>query len=69
MKIKAINYLTSSFQEKILTPQRENLDKCLIGRHPNCDLVLNAPEISRTHAMVYVYEQQYYIIDLAGSDS
>ena len=68
MKIKAINYLTSSFQEKILTPQQENLDKCLIGRHPNCDLVLNAPEISRTHAMVYVYEQQYHFIDLASSD-
>ncbi|MEO1185649.1 MAG: FHA domain-containing protein [Cyanobacteria bacterium J06636_27] len=68
MKIKAVNYLTSSFQEKTLTPQLENLDKCLIGRHPNCDLVLNAPEVSRTHGMIYAYEHQYYFIDLASSD-
>lgn len=68
MKIKAINYLTSFFQEKTLTPQLENLNKYLIGRHPNCDLVLNSPEVSRTHAMIYSYEQKYYFIDLASSD-
>ena len=68
MKIKAINYLTSSCQEKILTPQTETLNKCLIGRHPNCNLVLNSPEISRIHGMIYSYEQNYYFIDLASSD-
>ncbi len=68
MKIKAINYLTSSCQEKILTPEIETLNKCMIGRHPNCDLVLNAPEVSRVHGMIYFYEQDYYFIDLASSD-
>lgn len=68
MKIKAINYLTSFCQDKILTPQSETLNKCLIGRHPNCNLVLNAPEISRIHGMIYSYEQEYYFIDLASSD-
>ena len=68
MKIKAINYQTSFCQEKILTPQSETLNKCLIGRHPNCNLVLNAPEISRIHGMIYSYEQEYYFIDLASSD-
>ncbi len=47
MKIKAINYQTSSCQEKILAPEIETLNKCVIGRHPNCDLVLNTPEVSR----------------------
>ncbi len=68
MKIKAVNYQTSFCQEKILTPQSETLNKCLIGRHPNCNLVLNAPEISRIHGMIYSYEQEYYFIDLASSD-
>ncbi|NJM22803.1 MAG: FHA domain-containing protein [Richelia sp. SL_2_1] len=68
MKIKAINYQTSSCQEKILTPEMENLNKCIIGRHPNCDLVLNAPEVSRIHGMIYAYQQNYYFIDLASSD-
>ncbi|MGB3757944.1 MAG: FHA domain-containing protein [Rivularia sp. (in: cyanobacteria)] len=68
MKIKAINYQTSFCQDKILTPQSETLNKCLIGRHPNCNLVLNAPEISRIHGMIYSYEQEYYFIDLASSD-
>ncbi len=67
MKIKAINYLTSSCQEKILTPEID-FNKCMIGRHPNCDLVLNAPEVSRVHGMIYFYEQHYYFIDLASSD-
>lgn len=68
MKIKAINYQTSSCQEKIFTPEMETLNKCLIGRHPNCDLILNTPEVSRIHGMIYVYEQQYYFMDLASSD-
>ncbi len=68
MKIKAINYLTSSCQETIFIPEIGNFNKYLIGRHPNCDLVLNTPEVSRTHGMIYVYEQQYYFIDLASSD-
>ncbi len=68
MKIKAINYQTSSCQEKVLTTETETLNKCLIGRHPNCNLVLNAPEISRIHGMIYSYEQEYYFIDLASSD-
>ncbi len=68
MKIKAINYQTSFCQEQTLTPQSETLNKCLIGRHPNCNLVLNAPEISRIHGMIYSYEQEYYFIDLASSD-
>ena len=68
MKIKVINYQTSSCQEKIISPEIESLNKCLIGRHPNCDLVLNTPEVSRVHGMIYAYEQQYYFIDLASSD-
>ncbi len=68
MKIKAINYQTSSCQEKIISPEIKSLNKCLIGRHPNCDFVLNTPEVSRVHGMIYAYDEQYYFIDLASSD-
>ncbi|MFH7029122.1 MAG: FHA domain-containing protein [Heteroscytonema crispum UTEX LB 1556] len=68
MKIKAINYQTSSYQEKILMPEMGVLNKYLVGRHPNCDLVLNAPEVSRVHGMICYYQEHYYFIDLASSD-
>ena len=68
MKLKAFNYITGKFQEKTIVPVRENLFKCLIGRHPNCDFILNSPEISRVHGMILHQQKQYYYIDLASTD-
>ncbi len=68
MKIKALNYQTNSSQEKILIPEKGVLNKCLVGRHPSCDLVLNAPEISRVHGAIIYYDGHYYFTDLASSD-
>ncbi len=68
MKIKALNYQTNSSQEKVLIPERGVLNKCLVGRHPSCDLVLNAPEISRVHGAIIYYDGHYYFTDLASSD-
>ncbi|MEO1374733.1 MAG: FHA domain-containing protein [Cyanobacteria bacterium J06635_10] len=66
MKITAFNYITGNFQEKSIVP--ENLSKCLIGRNPNCDFILNSPEVSRVHGIIIYQQNQYYYIDLASTD-
>ena len=58
MKITAFNYITGNFQEKSIVP--ENLSKCLIGRNPNCDFILNSPEVSRVHGIIIYQQNQYY---------
>ncbi|MEO1430709.1 MAG: FHA domain-containing protein [Cyanobacteria bacterium J06633_8] len=68
MKIKAFNYITGYFQEKLIEFTEENPSKCLIGRHQNCDFVLNSPEVSRIHGIILYQEKKYYYIDLASTD-
>lgn len=68
MKIKAFNYITGYFQEKLIELTEENPSKFLIGRHPNCDFVLNSPEVSRIHGIILYQENEYYYIDLASTD-
>ena len=68
MKIKAFNYITGSFQEKTIVAAEESVFKCLIGRHRNCDFIINSPEISRVHGMILHQQQKYYYIDLASTD-
>ena len=68
MKITAFNHLTGTLQEKIFSSKTENLQRCLIGRHPNCDLILNSPEISRVHGILFNYQENYCFIDLASTD-
>ena len=68
MKITAFNHLTGALEEKILSSQTGNLQRCLIGRHPSCDLNLNTPEISRVHAIILKSQENYYFIDLASTD-
>lgn len=68
MKIKAFHYITGSFQEKSIVPIEENLSWCLIGRHPNCDFILNSPEVSRVHGIILYQDKKYYYIDLASTD-
>ncbi|MEM9924371.1 MAG: FHA domain-containing protein [Cyanobacteria bacterium P01_D01_bin.50] len=66
MKITAFNYITGNFQEKTIVS--DNLSKCLIGRNPNCDFILNSPEVSRVHGIIIYQQNQYYYIDLASTD-
>ena len=68
MKITAFNHLTGAVEEKIFSSNTENLQRCLIGRHPNCDLVLNSPEISRVHAIILNFKETFCFIDLASTD-
>ncbi len=68
MKITAFNHLTGALEEKILSSKTKNMERCLIGRHPSCDLNLKSPEISRVHGIIIGFEGNYYFIDLASTD-
>jgi len=68
MNIKAFNHVRGYFQEKTIILVEENSSKCLIGRHPNCDFILNSPEVSRVHGIIIYQQPKYYYIDLASTD-
>ena len=68
MKITAFNHLTGTLKEHKLPSTTGNLQRCIIGRHPNCDLILNSPEISRVHAMLIGFQGNYCFLDLASTD-
>lgn len=68
MNIKAFNHITGYFQEKNIKVADKSPSKCLIGRHPNCDFILNSPEVSRVHGMILYQQSKYYYIDLASTD-
>jgi len=68
IKIRAIYYQTGESQEKILTPETLTQGGGLIGRNPNCDLVLNSPEVSRVHGRILYQAGQYYYTDLGSTD-
>jgi len=68
MKITAFNYIAGTFGEKTIIPIEKTLPKCLIGRNPNCDFILNSPEVSRVHGIIFYQDQKYYYIDLASTD-
>jgi predicted component of type VI protein secretion system len=68
IKIRAIYYQTGESQEKILTPEKLTQGGGLIGRNPNCDLVLNSPEVSRVHGRILYQAGQYYYTDLGSTD-
>lgn len=69
MRLKAFNHITGFFQEKTVDFEEENLSKCLIGRHPNCDFIINSPEVSRVHGIILYQHENYYYIDLASTDA
>ncbi|KST64527.1 FHA domain-containing protein [Mastigocoleus testarum] len=68
MKIIAFNHLTGVLKESVISPKRGNLQLYLIGRYPGCDLILNSPKVSRVHAIILRFEENYYFIDLASSN-
>ncbi len=41
--------------------------ECLIGRFPNCGLVLDSAEVSRLHGKIFFQDGNYYFADLASS--
>lgn len=68
MKITIFNPKKGLLQEKCLVDSTNKPSLFLIGRHPNCDLVLNTPEVSRVHGLITNYQQNYYFTELASTD-
>ena len=68
IKIKALSGQTSQFQEKLLTLGTGIKRDCLIGRDPNCDLVLDSMEVSRVHGQIWSQDGKCFYIDLASTD-
>ncbi|MGB3755957.1 MAG: FHA domain-containing protein [Rivularia sp. (in: cyanobacteria)] len=68
MKITVFNPKKGFVQETSLVPSINKPPTFLIGRHPNCDLILNTPEVSRVHALITSCQQHYYFTELASTD-
>ncbi len=68
IKIRVIHYQTGESQEKTLTSETMIQGGGLIGRNPQCDLVLNSPEVSRVHGRIFCKEGHYYFTDLGSTD-
>lgn len=68
MKIIAFNKFTGVFQKEILLSKTEKLQRYLIGRYPKCDLILKSPEISRVHAIILKFKDNYCFTDLASTN-
>jgi predicted component of type VI protein secretion system len=67
LKIKIINNQTNESREQKFTPEVLSQGRGLIGRHPNCDIVLNSADVSRVHARIIYQEGQYYFADLGST--
>ena len=39
-------------------------DRAVLGRHPDCDVVLDAASVSRQHAQIVKDQGQYFVEDL-----
>jgi hypothetical protein len=68
IKIRVIHYQTGESQQKTLTSETMIQGGGLIGRNPQCDLVLNSPEVSRVHGRIFYKEGHYYFTDLGSTD-
>jgi len=68
IKIRVIHSQTGESQQKTLSSETMIQGGGLIGRNPQCDLVLNSPEVSRVHGRIFYKEEQYYFTDLGSTD-
>lgn len=65
---KVINTHTNTVYEAQLSPRSQHQAECLIGRHPNCDLVLEGPAVSRVHGRVLFEPDACFFVDLGSTD-
>ena len=68
MKITVFNPEKGLLQEKSLATSTDKPSLFLIGRHPNCDLIIDTPEVSRVHGLINYFQKNYYFNELASSD-
>ncbi|KAB8331898.1 FHA domain-containing protein [Scytonema tolypothrichoides VB-61278] len=68
LKIKLIDSnKPDQFKDVDLIPETKPNQECFIGRLANCDLLLEAAEVSRMHGKVSMKRGNYYFADLASS--
>jgi glycine betaine catabolism B len=67
LKLKSVNFEQSEFQNYCLTQERSGQREWSIGRHPSCDLVLENPEVSRTHGRILYRDYAYHLMDDGSS--
>ena len=68
LKTRVINSVTNEIYEACLQPKSLRRSECLIGRHPDCDLVLDGPEVSRVHGRVLFEDEGCFFSDLGSTD-
>jgi glycine betaine catabolism B len=68
LKTKVINYSTHEVYTAELASLANQQAECLIGRHPNCDLVLDGPTVSRVHGRFVFQSGQCFFVDLGSAD-
>jgi glycine betaine catabolism B len=57
----------SSLQELLISLEEMPNQECLIGRSPSATIFLDGQEVSRLHARLFIYNDQYYFEDLESS--
>jgi glycine betaine catabolism B len=67
LSIKSVNFGTQQFQKHDLQPHRDQTREWIIGRSPSCDIVLDCPEISRTHGRIIYSDQAYHFLDVGST--
>lgn len=68
LKVRLLNSRTpTELKELDLQPETMLNRECLIGRFPNCGLVLDSSEVSRMHGKFFFQDGKYYFADLASS--
>ena len=43
-------------------------ERVVLGRHPDCDVVLHDPQVSRRHAEVRLVSGRHMLLDLSSSN-
>jgi glycine betaine catabolism B len=68
LKLRVIDpHQPNELKELELRPEEMLQSQCLIGRFPNCSLVLDSGEVSRMHGKFFLKDNDYYFTDLASS--
>ena len=68
LQLNIVNYHTGEFKQKTFSANSPDKIEWLVGRRPNCDLVLTSPEISRVHGKFLWEQNKYYFSDLGSTD-
>ena len=68
MKITVFNLQKGSLQEKSLVTSNNKPGIFVIGRNPNCDLILDNPEVSRVHGLIHYFQENFYFTELVSTN-